>query len=280
MLIWVDGRPQDAVPVADRGLQYGDGLFETVLIDQGRALAWDQHLERLRRGCRALRLPDPPIAALEADRDGLCAIGPTQAVLKIILTVGGEGRGYARPQLHTWRRILYLAPAPQWPFTEYRDGIRVRWCRQLWSPDRDLAGIKHLNRLTQVRARAEWDDPQIAEGLLRDPDGSVIGGTMSNLFVVRDGELLTPGLSHCGVAGTMRARVMAAAIDQGLLVRETVLTVMDCLQADELCLCNAVRGIRPVRQLGARSFAAGPVTRVLQRAIGSPWPVPGHGAGW
>jgi 4-amino-4-deoxychorismate lyase len=251
-----------------------------VLIDQSRALAWNQHLERLRRGCRALGLPDPPIAALEADRDGLCAIGPTQAVLKIILTVGGEGRGYARPQIHAWRRILYLTPAPEWPFTEYRDGIRVRWCRQLWFFDPSLAGIKHLNRLTQVRARAEWDDPQIAEGLLRDPDGSVIGGTMSNLFVVRDGVLLTPGLSHCGVAGTMRARVMASAIDQGLSVRETVLTVMDCLQADELFVCNAVRGIRPVRQLGVRSFAAGPVTRVLQCAIGSPWPVAEHGAGW
>lgn len=280
MLTWVDGHPQEAVPAADRGLQYGDGLFETVLIDQGRALAWDQHLERLRRGCRALRLPEPPIAALEADRDGLCAIGPTQAVLKIILTVGGEGRGYARPPLHAWRRVLSLMPAPGWPLAEYRDGIQVRWCRQLWFPDPGLAGIKHLNRLTQVRAQAEWDDPQIAEGLLRDPDGSVIGGTMSNLFMVRDGMLLTPGLSHCGVTGTMRARVMVAAIAQGRSVRETALSVTDCLQADELFLCNAVRGIRPIRQLGARSLTAGPVTRALQRAIGSPWPAPVHGAEW
>ena len=280
MLTWVDGHPQDAVPVTDRGLQYGDGLFETVLIDRGQALAWDLHLARLRRGCRALRLPEPPIAALEADRDGLRARGPARAVLKIILTAGGAGRGYARPQPPAWRRILSLAPAPEWPLAEYRDGIRVRWCRQLWFPDPALAGIKHLNRLTQVRARAEWDDPQIAEGLIRDVNGSVIGGTMSNLFVVRDGALLTPGLPHCGVAGTMRARIMTAVAAQGLPVREMALSVMDCLQADELFVCNAVRGIRPIRQLGARSFAAGPVTRALQHEIGPPWPTPGHGAGW
>lgn len=280
MLTWVDGRPQDTVSAVDRGLQYGDGLFETVLIDQGQALAWDQHLARLRRGCQALRLPEPPIMALEADRDDLCTRGPAQAVLKIILTAGGAGRGYARPQPPTWRRILSLAPAPEWPLAEYRDGIRARWCRQLWFPDPTLSGIKHLNRLTQVRARAEWDDPQIDEGLLRDPEGNVVGGTMSNLFVVHDGALLTPGLWHCGVAGTMRARVMRIAAAQGLSVRETALSVTDCLQADELFVCNAVRGIRPIRQLGARFFAAGPVTRALQREIGLPWPVPGHGAGW
>lgn len=280
MLIWVDGQPQDTVPVTDRGLQYGDGLFETVLIDRGQALGWDQHLARVRRGCRALRLPEPPIAALEADRDDLCTRGPAQAVLKIILTAGGAGRGYVRPQPPTWRRILSLAPAPDWPLAEYRDGIRARWCRQLWFPDPTLSGIKHLNRLTQVRARAEWDDPQIDEGLLRDPEGNVVGGTMSNLFVVHDGALLTPGLWHCGVAGTMRARVMRIAAVQGLSVRETALSVTDCLQANELFVCNAVRGIRPIRQLGARFFAAGPVTRALQREIGLPWPTPGHGAGW
>jgi 4-amino-4-deoxychorismate lyase len=273
-LTWVDGQPQDAVPVTDRGLHYGDGLFETVLIDRGRAPAWEWHLERLSRGCRVLRLPAPPIAALEADRDGLCALGPSQAVLKIILTVGGEGRGYARPRPCAWRRILSLMPAPEWPLAEYRAGIRVRWCRQLWFPDPTLSGIKHLNRLTQVRARAEWDDPHIAEGLLRDPEGNVVGGTMSNLFVVRDGVLLTPDLARCGVTGTLRAQVMAIAAAQGRPVRETTLSIQDCLEADELFLCNAIRGIRPIRALGARSFRAGTMTRMLQGQIGPPWPSP------
>ncbi|HBG32017.1 MAG TPA: aminodeoxychorismate lyase [Gammaproteobacteria bacterium] len=274
MLSWVNGRPQDAVPVTDRGLSYGDGLFETILVASGQALGWALHMDRLARGCSALGLPPPPIDGLNADRAGLCAIGPDPAVLKIILTVGGTARGYARPDPFAWRRIVSLMPAPAWLRDDYESGIRVRWCRQLWFSDPDLAGIKHLNRLPQVRARAEWTDAGIAEGLMRDPEGRVIGGTMSNLFVIKDAVLATPNLTQCGIAGTMRARIMAIAHRLGWTVEETALSVMDCYRADELFVCNAVRGIRPIRQLESRMFRPGPVTRALQREFGFPWPIP------
>ena len=274
MLSLVDGQPASGVPLDDRGLQYGEGLFETVLVDAGEPLAWDLHMARLAQGCSALGLPAPPLAALHQDALHLCRAQEEPAVLKLMLTVRGTGRGYARPQPVAWRRIVQRAPAPDWPMADYQGGITVRWCRQLWFPEPRLAGIKHLNRLTQVLARAEWDDSGIAEGLLRDPAGAVIGGTMSNLFLVRDGVLVTPEIRSCGIAGTLRARILARAGELGIPVRESVLAVADCHRADELLLCNAVRGIRPIRLLGRQSFVAGPVTRALQYAVAGPWPRP------
>ncbi|HXF07167.1 MAG: aminodeoxychorismate lyase [Pseudomonadota bacterium] len=274
MLSLVDGQSASCVPLDDRGLQYGEGLFETVLVDAGEPLAWNLHMARLAQGCRALGLPDPPLAALHQDALQLCGALDGPAVLKLTLTVQGAGRGYARPPSVTWRRIVHITPAPDWPAADYQRGIRVRWCRQLWFPEPRLAGIKHLNRLTQVLARAEWDDSDIAEGLLRDPSGAVIGGTMSNLFLVRDGVLFTPVIRNCGIKGTLRARILACAGELGIPVRESVLAVADCHRADELLLCNAVRGIRPIRMLGRQSFDVGRVTQALQRAIAGPWPRP------
>lgn len=278
MLSLVDGEPATEVPLDDRGLQYGEGVFETLLVDAGEPLAWDLHMARMTRGCQALGLPDPPLAALRRDALGLCGAQDGPAVLKLTLTVQGAGRGYARPASVAWRRIARVAPVPDWPAADYAHGIRVRWCRQLWFPEPGLAGIKHLNCMTQVLARAEWDDPGIAEGLLRDPAGAVIGGTMSNLFAVCNETLLTPLIRNCGMAGTLRARIMACAGELGIPLRETMLSATDCHRADELLLCNAVRGIRPIRILGRQSFPAGPVTRTLQAAIAGPWPRPASGA--
>jgi 4-amino-4-deoxychorismate lyase len=274
MMSLVDGQPVSGVPLDDRGLQYGEGLFETILVDAGQPLAWDLHTARLARGCQALGLPKPPLADLHQDALQLVGTQDGPGVLKLMLTTRGGERGYARPAPVAWRRIVSLTPAPAWPAEEYEQGIAVRWCRQLWSPMPRLAGIKHLNRLTQVLARAEWHDPGIAEGLLRDPSGAVIGATMSNLFLVRDGVLFTPAIGACGIAGTLRARILACAGDLGIPVRETVLTVLDCHRADELLLCNAVRGVRPIRRLGRQSFGPGPVTRILQEAMVGPWPQP------
>lgn len=278
MMSLVDGQPVSGVPLDDRGLQYGEGLFETILVDAGEPLAWDLHTARLARGCQALGLPKPPLADLHQDALQLVGTQDGPGVLKLMLTTRGGERGYARPAPVAWRRIVSLTPAPAWPAEEYEQGIAVRWCRQLWSPMPRLAGIKHLNRLTQVLARAEWHDPGIAEGLLRDPSGAVIGATMSNLFLVRDGVLFTPEIRGCGIAGTLRARILERAGELGILVRESVLAVADCYRADELLLCNAVRGIRPIRLLGRHSFVAGRVTRALQGAVAGPWPRPAGAA--
>ncbi|MEP6898983.1 MAG: aminotransferase class IV, partial [Rhodanobacter sp.] len=124
-----------------------------------------------------------------------------------------------------------------------------------------LAGIKHLNRLEQVLARAEWDDLAIAEGVLCDAADRVISATMANLFAVVDGRLITPALDRCGVAGVARAEVLSVC--PGAQVDELTLDALR--NASEVFLSSSVRGILPVRSLDGRNYVPDKITRDLQR---------------
>jgi 4-amino-4-deoxychorismate lyase len=130
-----------------------------------------------------------------------------------------------------------------------------------------LAGIKHLNRLEQVLARSEWDDPEIAEGLMLDTEGRVVEGTMSNLFLVRDRTLLTPDLSCCGVAGIMRGLVLDLARELGIRVVECALVPADLEVVDALFVTNSLIGLCPVQELDGRSYAVDAIPETLRRAV-------------
>lgn len=263
----INGQPGVGIDALDRGLQYGDGLFETLAVKQGRPQLWDRHMTRLLEGCRRLRLPaaDPPLLRAEADR--LCA-GAARAVLKIVLTRGPGARGYRIEGDADGTRILTLSAAPDYPLRHYRDGVAVRLCATRLGCNPLLAGIKHLNRLEQVLARAEWDDADIAEGLMCDARGQVIEGIMSNLFIVRDGVLVTPWLGECGVAGVMQGTILAWARECGLRVAEQPLGPADIREADEAFLCNSLIGVWPVRRFEQAALRPGPVTARVLAAVG------------
>jgi 4-amino-4-deoxychorismate lyase len=127
-----------------------------------------------------------------------------------------------------------------------------------------LAGIKHLNRLEQVMARAEWNDPDIQEGLMLDVNDQVIEGTMTNLFYVKYNSLYTSVLEHSGVAGIMRGIIMSVSADFGVPVVEHLFIKDELLSADEVFVCNSVIGIWPVRQITTKNFSVGPITKALQ----------------
>lgn len=204
--VLVNGENASTVAVSDRGLLYGDGLFETVLVDHGRAVLWPFHLARLELGCERLALPMPEVDLL-AQELARVASGRLRCVVRISLTRGEGERGY-RPVASTPTRIVAVFPAPRQDPRLLRPGVRVRWCETRLGRQPRLAGLKHLNRLEQVLARAEWDDEDIFEGLMSDSDGAVIGATAANLFIVRRGQLLTPALDQAGVAGTCRAWIL------------------------------------------------------------------------
>jgi len=127
--------------------------------------------------------------------------------------------------------------------------VAIRFCATPLSANPVLAGIKHLNRLEQVLARAEWQASEIAEGLMADEQGRVVEGTMSNLFVVSSGELWTPPVDRSGVAGVMRALVLDIALRQGIPARVREIRRPDLERADALFLTNSLIGIWPVRRL-------------------------------
>ncbi len=259
-------RAETAGLALDRGLAYGDGLFETLAVVDGAPVLWPAHLARLQAGCVRLGIPVPDPLQLEEEATTLCH--PHQrAVLKIIYTRGNGGRGYAPPALPTPTRILSVHPWPDYPRHYRCDGVRVYLCQTRLARQTGLAGIKHLNRLEQVLARREWDDPAIAEGLLCDDHGRVIEGVMSNLFVVAQGRVLTPDLSECGVAGIMRAYLLAQLQALGFTSVVAPLSQASLYGAEEILLCNSVIGIWPVAQIdrdGQRhTLSVGAVTRRL-----------------
>lgn len=270
----VDGRPADSLPLDDRGLAYGDGLFETIRMVGGRAPLLEFHLERITRGAERLgmvvnpALLDDEVRAFIA---GLGAAGHADAIVKLIVTRGSTGRGYRPPADATPRRLLLAFAAATWPAGNARDGIALFECSTRLAINPVLAGMKHLNRLEQVLARREWDGPAFAEGLLLDSEGRVVECTMSNLFMVVDGELVTPRLQRCGVAGVMRAFLMARALTLGMGLSERDVSRADLNAADELFVCNSGFGIWPVAHLGDRAWQPGPVTRSLQATVDALW---------
>jgi 4-amino-4-deoxychorismate lyase len=264
----VNGQVADAVPVSDRGLAYGDGLFETIAWRGGQPRFFGLHMERLAEGCRRLGMPAPIEAQLLADMRA--AAGHQQrGTARIMVTRGSGPRGYAPPPQPAPLRVVAFFPAGALVTEVALPAASVRMCRATVSVNPLLAGLKTLGRLDHVLARAEWSDPQIAEGLMRDPAGHVVCGTMSNLFAVRDGRLLTPELNRCGVRGVMRRVVMRAAQDLGIDVAEVFLSDDDIVKAEELFLTNALIGVRPVAHFEGRPYAIGPVTGALRRVLGA-----------
>ncbi len=266
--LFVNGEVRDTLPVSDRGLAYGDGLFETITVRGGEPEFWSRHMARLREGCARLRLGEPDLVELNRETELLINGQRTtqnvdQGIVKIIITRGSGGRGYRAPQELTPTRITTFHLWPEIPDSHALEGVKARRCDLRLGQQPALAGIKHLNRLENVLARAEWEDPDIAEGLLCDQDGNAIEGTMSNLFVECKGTLLTPDLSRCGVAGIIRAVVMEEAHSQGIALEEINICYEDVTTADAIFLTNSVIGIWPIRELDGKEFAISPTTRTL-----------------
>ncbi len=261
-MILINGIAANKVDVADRGLHYGDGLFETLAVRAGKPLLWDRHLERLSAGCARLGFPQPDEDLLYKEAAQVCA-GVTQGVLKIILTRGVGGRGYRPPAVAHPTRMVARYPWPGYSAQSAAQGIALRVCATRLARNPALAGMKHLNRLEQVLARNEWADSGIAEGIMLDNEGQIISGTMSNLFLVKAGALLTPDVTQCGVAGVMRGLILDIAARLNLAPRVTGLTLNDALEADELFVCNSLIGLWPVRQLAERHYPYGPVSARL-----------------
>jgi len=271
-IFWlVNGQPTGVDP-ADRGLAFGDGLFETMAVDDGEIRRLGLHLDRLEHGCRRLAIPAPERATIERELRAHCP-RKGRAVAKLIVTRGTGPRGYAPPEPSAPTRVLGISAWPDFPAARYRDGIAVRVCELRLGENPALAGLKHLSRLEQVLAQIELKGHSVDQGLLLDTSGNVVGGTSSNLFAVFGAELVTPALLRCGIKGVMRRAVLEAAEALGIRTAERDVTLAQVLRADELFMTNALIGVWPVALLGAQRFAVGPVAKRLMAHLGY-----GHGA--
>jgi len=262
--ILIDGVAASSVPVLDRGLAFGDGIFRTLEVRSGRPLNWDRHFRRLAHDCLALGLPVPEDATLRSE---IARVAPNDAVVKITVTRGSSGRGYSKPTETVARRIVAAFPPPEYPPELARDGVRVRRCDLVLSEQPRLAGVKTLNRLENVLARSEWFDASIREGLLCDREGRLVEATMSNIFLVRSGALVTPLLTRCGVAGAQRDRVRDLAAAGGIPCDVRDIPFPELEEVDEVFLANSLIGLWPVVALGEHRWPVGALTRRFQAEI-------------
>jgi 4-amino-4-deoxychorismate lyase len=262
-MMLVNGAPSSSINAEDRGLSYGDGVFRTLRLQEGRPVCWQRQYAKLQQDCAALKIPCPSALLLASD---LQQLGKTQSegVAKIIITRGVSARGYAPIGQAEPTRIASLSPVPVYPPDFAQHGVRVHVCKLRLGHQALLAGIKHLNRLENVLAASEWQDKEIAEGVLSDISGFVISGTRSNLFMLRGNILYTPALTRCGVAGVQRDRVMDWAKQHGITCKVAEFRMEELLQADEIFLVNSVFGLWPVRELGGYRRTTHPMSWKIQ----------------
>lgn len=259
----------EGVSPYDRGLHYGDGLFETIVCAKGRARLLSLHMERLSSSCERLRIALGDVTSLRREIEATAAaVG--DALIKVIVTRGeAVARGYGWSGTEVATRLVYRYPLPPENVAARSEGIRAAVAKLRYGENPLLAGMKHLNRLEQVIARSELPVENAAELLVFSSSGNLVSGTMSNVFLVRQGRLLTPKLDRCGVAGVMRRLILREAAAAGLAAEESVLGEADLARADELFITNARIGIWPIRVLDGRDVGVGPVTRKLQARLES-----------
>ncbi len=250
----INGKKQSKLNINDRAIQYGDGLFETIAIIYGEPVLWDLHLSRLKISAKKLQIPFPSALLLYQEFKALNAPFNKKMVLKIILSRGEGGRGYRKPEKTNPVRILSLMPWPNYPIEWEKEGVCCELSPIKLGLNPFFAGMKHLNRLEQVMARSEWQDPQIAEKIVCDIQDNIIEGTQTNLFIYHNNKLKTPLLSHCGVEGVMKTFVLQTATQLHIPWSEEKISFDDVVQAKGLFLTNSLIGIWVVKQFQNKSF--------------------------
>lgn len=265
--VLINGISSEYVSVADRGLHYGDGLFETIACVGTHAVFIEQHLNRMESGARRLDIAFPGRELILHDIKRLLKNrGNRQSIIKLILTRGQGKRGYRYEPNQIPTRICLLSAWPEHVARWTQHGIKSRFCETPASINPRLSGIKSLNRLENVLASSELGTG-FDEGFLCDIDGNVVEGTMSNLFAVIDNVLLTPDLSRCGIAGIMREQIMAGARESGISVETVKLSRDDLMQSQEIFVSNSVMGICAVKQLEQLSFNRNLMTKSIKIAL-------------
>lgn len=260
---WIDGEAGAVVDVADRGLHYGDGLFETLRVEHGRVRWLALHLARLSRGAARLGIGLPSPVLLERELQDAAA-GHERAMLKLLVTRGSMVRRGYRPSGHErTRRILSLH---DWPADD-GESLRAMRSSVMLGASPLLAGLKHLNRLENVLAQREAAQNAVDEAIMAGRLGEPICGSMSNLIIGTEEGMVTPAVDQAGVEGVMRTLALAGAPLLGIPLRSQPSDAALWSRMRSLYCCNVRWGLRRVGSLDGRALADEPALGALQAWI-------------
>ncbi len=267
-MLWLDGLlvPVDEARVSpfDHGLLVGDGVFETLRVYDGVPFAWTRHHARLVRSAAGLRLRAPGSHELRAAVDEVLAANRlTDGRVRVTVTGGpsplGSERGGGPPTV-----IVVSAPATPWPPTV--DVVIVPWSRNEHGA---VAGLKTTSYAENVRALAHARERGAGEAMFLNTRGELCEATGSNVFVIRDGVVLTPPADAGCLLGVTRALVLELCADHGVPAEEAALGRAALGDADEAFLTSSTREVQPIGRVDGRALAAapGPTSEKLARLL-------------
>jgi len=273
-MVLINGIPAEFLNINDRAIHYGDGLFETILYQNGKLLYWKQHYLRLQSSAHRLKIYCPDELLLLNDIKNILNDSDTSAntilAIKIIISRGVGERGYQFKAGNSLTRVV-MASAIDADYSSLTSASLLSGdlyvCKQQVSINEGLAGIKHLNRLENVLARNEWQtnaaNNKIIDGLMLNANHHVIETTMSNLFVVKDGQLITPDLKQSGVNGIMRNVIIDVASKNQITTTVADLTLEEVVAMDECFISNSLIGMKIVNNIADHKFTSDTITKQL-----------------
>lgn len=256
----------------DRSVQFGDGFFETIQIQNGQIQNWSLHEKRIVKSLAALKLSltiteiqdqlNQALAKLLSAQDQNLEAG--KAVLKMMVSRGESARGYGFSSDIKNTIRFSLSKAVEIDDALISDGVDLVFCDTQCAIQSQLAGIKHLNRLENVLARNEVAQTQAFEGLMCNQLGHVIEGTMSNVFFYINKQWVTPRLNLSGVAGVARAWALDWFSSNGGVV-EQELSKVDVSRSQSAFICNSQMGFLPVKRIEQQALESSQVVEELNR---------------
>jgi len=261
-IVLINGAKQSKISIFNRNVQFGDGLFETCVVENKKILFWVNHFARLNRGCEQLKISKVDESVWLSDvKKALSLCSYDHCVVKLILSRGESLRGYGfKDDIKPVRAVIVSELQKTTP----NNSFCLEYCQNGYDSNPKLAGIKHCNRLEEVLARAGLKSD---EGIMLDENHNVISVTQGNIYAIHGNTLTTPKLDKCGVEGTRRDVILDLAKLLGIKVKVDTLSVKELGQANEVFISNSIIGIQTISQIGDISFSENLITKKIKDAF-------------
>jgi len=261
-IVLINGAKQSKISIFNRNVQFGDGLFETCVVENKKILFWVNHFARLNKGCEQLKISRVDESVWLSDvKKALSLCSYDRCVVKLILSRGESLRGYGfKDDIKPVRAVI----VSELQKVTFNKSFCLEYCQSGYDSNPKLAGIKHCNRLEQVLARAGLKSD---EGIMLDENHNVISVTQGNIYAIHGNTLITPKLDKCGVEGTRRDVILDLAKLLGIKVKVDTLSVKELGQANEVFISNSIIGIQSISQIGDISFSENLITKKIKDAF-------------
>ena len=262
LVILIDGKKQSKASIFNRNTQFGDGLFETCLVENKKLLFWSNHFERMKLGCDRLKISMIDETLWLSDiKKAFSLMKIDNCIVKLVLSRGESLRGYSYKDNIRPIRITIVSELKN---NNQDKAFSLEFCNSGYNSNPKLAGIKHCNRLEQVIARAGI---KVDDGIMLDENENVVSVTQGNIFCIQGNRLITPNLDKCGIEGTRRAVILKIAVDLGFDINIKNLSVAELLRSDEVFISNSIQGVGPVNQIEDFVYSKHKITEIISETL-------------